>query len=118
MQADGYTLDDKRNELDNCGDLQNILIKFNERNNLDLEKADRTQKYFIISRKEIKENDYDLSFNRYKEDKVEEINYEDPLIIIDKLLNSEIGDTQIDSSQDIQGGIVKELLTIRGLLNE
>lgn len=118
MQADGYTLDDKRNELDNCGDLQNILIKFNERNSLDLEKADRTQKYFIISRKEIKENDYDLSFNRYKEDKVEEINYEDPLIIIDKLLNSEIGDTQIDSSQDIQGGIVKELLTIRGLLNE
>lgn len=116
MQADGYTLDDKRNELDNCGDLQDILIKFNERNNVDLEEVDRTQKYFIISKQEIEEEDYDLSFSRYKENQAEEINYEDPLVIIDKLLNSEIGNSQIEDLENIQSGIVKELLELRRML--
>ena len=40
-------------------------------------------------RKEIEENNYDLSINRYKENHYEEVEYEDPNIILKKIDNLE-----------------------------
>ncbi|SCY63104.1 class I SAM-dependent DNA methyltransferase [Butyrivibrio sp. INlla14] len=64
MQADGYSLDDKRTPVDES-DVPDIIERFK---NLDKE-ADRkrTDKSFFVPKDEIVENDYDLSINKYKE---------------------------------------------------
>lgn len=116
MQSDGYSLDDKRIELDHFGDLQDIIIKFEERHNLDIDKSDRTQKYFVVPRSEIEEQDYSLSFNTYQEDIIEEIEYQDPLVIIDNLLKTEIGELSLHELDKIQAGIVKELLELKKVI--
>ena len=63
MQADGYSLDDKRSPIDD-NDIPDIIERFR---NIDGEKnRDRTEKSFTVSKDEIVENDYDLSINKYK----------------------------------------------------
>lgn len=64
MTADGFSLDDKRSPVaDN--DIPDIIRRFK---NLDGEKdRKRTDKSFMVPKKEIAENDYDLSINKYKE---------------------------------------------------
>ena len=64
MTADGFSLDDKRSPIaDN--DIPDIIERFR---NLDKETdRKRTDKSFMVSKKEIAENDYDLSINKYKE---------------------------------------------------
>jgi len=87
MQRDGYSLDDKRNKLDGFGDLQDIVTRYNKRN--PKKDTDRKGKCFFVPKAEIVENEYDLSLNRYKEDVFEEIEYDSPKIIIDKLTTME-----------------------------
>lgn len=55
--------------------------------------SDRTTQSFLVPFKEIKENDWDLSINRYKEIVYEEVEYDDPKIIIGRIkdLRQEIG---------------------------
>ena len=65
MQSDGYSLDDKRAKIEQS-DLQDIIEKFHKRD--PKEQNDRKAKQFFVSKKEIVENDYDLSFNSYKEE--------------------------------------------------
>ncbi|HEB93337.1 MAG TPA: SAM-dependent DNA methyltransferase [Gammaproteobacteria bacterium] len=115
MQSDGYSLDDKRNKLEGYGDLQDIVARFHDRN--PETDTDRTQKYFMVPYEEIKEEKYDLSFSRYKEDVFEEIEYEPPQVILDKLIASEVGE-QMDEDvlKKIDGGIVKELLALREMV--
>lgn len=64
MTADGYSLDDKRTPV-NENDIPDIIDRFK---NLDKE-ADRkrTDKSFMVPKKDIEDNDYDLSINKYKE---------------------------------------------------
>jgi type I restriction enzyme M protein len=64
MQADGFSLDDKRSVI-NENDIPDIIERFK---NLDKE-ADRkrTEKSFLVPKKEIADNNYDLSINKYKE---------------------------------------------------
>ncbi len=115
MAADGYSLDDKRAKQDGYGDLQDIIAKFHGRNNKI--EADRTQKYFMVPRPEIEAEGYDLSLSRYKEDVFEEIEYEKPDVILQKLIASEVGDTVDDADLvTIQGGIVRELLELREMI--
>ncbi len=83
MESDGYSLDDKRNKLDGYGDLQDIIKNYNNRNSENTN--DRKAKFFKVPKKEIEEQDYDLSYNRYKEEVFEEIEYEEPNVIINKL---------------------------------
>lgn len=83
MRSDGYSLDDKRNKLDGYGDLQDITIRYKKRN--PKKDIDRKEKCFFVPKKEIVENDYDLSVNRYKEDAFEEIKYDNPKLILKKL---------------------------------
>ena len=71
MEADGYSLDDKRNKQDK-NDIPNILEQYNHK---DSEDYKATKKHFFVDASEIIENDYDLSINRYKEIEYEEIEY-------------------------------------------
>ncbi len=82
MQADGYTLDDKRNKTD-ANDLSDIVAKWNTRS----EQAgnDRGSKFFFVTKQEIVDNDLDLSINRYKVAEYKEVVYEDPKVILGKI---------------------------------
>ena len=99
MQSDGYSLDDKRNKLEGYGDLQGIITRYNNRN--PKKDTDRKKKYFFVPKAEIVENDYDLSVNRYKEDVYEEIEYDPPGKILEKLtqLEEEISDGLLELKQ-------------------
>lgn len=82
MKADGFTLDDKRSPIED-NDIPDIIERFN---NLDAEKErKRTEQSFFVPVEEIQENDYDLSINKYKEIEYDEVEYEDPLLILEKI---------------------------------
>lgn len=51
--------------------------------------ADRTSQSFLVPFKEIKENNWDLSINRYKEIVYEEVEYDAPEVIIDRIYSIE-----------------------------
>ena len=93
MQSDGKSLDDKRNELTNAdgsrnfGDLHHIVTAFNTKQTA--KTNDRKQQYFFVPKKEIAENGYDLSLSKYKEEVYEEVLYEKPTVIFDKLQSLE-----------------------------
>ena len=87
MEADGFSLDDKRTFTDGKGDIPDILDKFNKR---DKDKnGDRKAKCFFVPVEEIIENEYDLSITTYKEIEYEEIIYDKPEVIKKKILDLE-----------------------------
>ena len=79
MKADGYSLDDKRNEIKD-NDIPDLLSRYH--NLKDEANRARTDKSFLVPFDEIKGNDWDLSINRYKEIVYEEIEYAAPADII------------------------------------
>ena len=83
MGADGYSLDDKRNFIDGKGDIPDIIERFRKR--IEENPEDRKGKCFFVPFDEIKENGYDLSISRYKEIEYEEVNYDPPEVIIEKI---------------------------------
>ena len=82
VEADGYSLDDKRDKVKE-DDLPDVLIRWKKRNAK--KDTDRTAKHFMVPVKEIEEKGFDLSINRYKEPKHEEVVHEPPKVIIAKL---------------------------------
>ena len=82
MKADGYSLDDKRQEIaDN--DIPDIIERFNH---LDAEETRaRTEQSFFVPLADIVANDYDLSINKYKEVVYEKVEYESTETIIGKI---------------------------------
>jgi type I restriction enzyme M protein len=91
MQADGYSLDDKRSPLDMEKHEQNNLPDIIQRfHNLDREEnRKRTEQSFLVPKPEIAENDYNLSINRYKEMVYELVDYDSPIKILTDLDNIE-----------------------------
>ena len=87
MASDGYSLDDKRTFIDGKGDIPDIFEKFKKRGKEKFD--DRKAKCFFVPLKEIKENDYDLSISKYKEIEYEEVQYEAPEVIKQKILDLE-----------------------------
>lgn len=86
MQADGYSLDDKRNPVE-ANDIPDLLARFNQ---LDAENdRKRTDKSFFVPKDEIVANGYDLSLNKYKEVEHEEVEYETPEVILSKIAGFE-----------------------------
>lgn len=102
MEADGWSLDDKRQPLlpdDKLGptpladltneehaknNLPDVLTRWKERN--DVERANsRTAQSFCVSKGELISNSYDLSLNRYKEVERSELEYEAPTKILKDL---------------------------------
>lgn len=65
MKSDGFSLDDKREDLGNNGDIGDIISRFH---NLPGEVSrKRNEQSFLVPVEEIRSNDYDLSIRRYKE---------------------------------------------------
>ncbi|MEM9774109.1 MAG: class I SAM-dependent DNA methyltransferase [Chloroflexota bacterium] len=113
MQADGYSLDDKRTPLGgqrsvvngmavddspttdhqlpttvhqthDQNNIPDILTRWQARDTTERDNP-RTAQSFTVPRAEIAKNGYDLSINRYKEIVYEEIAYDPPLVILAEL---------------------------------
>ena len=91
MQADGYSLDDKRTPLAKDGEpashqqnnLPDIVARFADLDNE--ESRTRTEQSFMVDKADIVAQCYDLSINRYKETVYEEVQYDSPKVIIDRI---------------------------------
>lgn len=82
MQADGLSLDDKRQKISD-NDIPDIIARWEKRDGK--KDADRKAKAFFVPADEIRKNKYDLSLNRYKEVVYEEVKYDPPKSIIKRL---------------------------------
>lgn len=100
MKADGYSLDDKRSPVQE-NDIPDVIARFNE---WDTEKdRKRTEQSFLVPVDEIRQNEYDLSINKYKEIEYEEVEYEEPGVILKQI-------------QEMEDEILKGLSELEGLL--
>ncbi len=113
MQADGYSLDDKRDRIE-TNDLSDIVEKWNRRGTVhrareekdhphvipgedpgsrntdtdvipDTDRESRKNKHFFVPVREIIDNNYDLSINRYKEIDYTPPEYDKPKVILRKI---------------------------------
>lgn len=86
MKADGYSLDDKRQPIQD-NDIDDIIARFHK---LDEEvNRKRTEQSFLVDVDEIRKNGYDLSINKYKEVEYEAVEYPKPQEIISKIMTLE-----------------------------
>ena len=82
MQADGYSLDDKRSPI-TANDIPDIIARFN---NLEGEESrERTEQSFFVTKDEIVDNGYDLSINKYKKTEYVAVEYPSTAEILDRL---------------------------------
>lgn len=94
MQADGFSLDDKRTELDHSkhedDNIPDILARWENRDGE--AQRTRTEQSFCVPKSDIAAGGYDLSLSRYKELVHEEIAYLPPREILKelRLLEAEI----------------------------
>ena len=86
MHADGYTLDQRRSPIDE-NDIPDVLARWN--NLAAEENRSRKDQSFFVSADEIRANDYDLSFNKYKEVAREHVEHEAPSVILGRIENLE-----------------------------
>lgn len=65
--------------------------------------ADRKSQSFLVTQEEIKENDWDLSINRYKEIEYEEVDYDPPKEILERIgkLDKERTELQKEISKEL-----------------
>jgi type I restriction enzyme M protein len=82
VQADGFSLDDKRDQVIE-NDLPDALERWRKRSAK--KDGDRTARHFMVPVKEIEAKDFDLSLNRYKEARHEPVTYDPPEALIAKL---------------------------------
>ena len=102
MKADGFSLDDKRQEISE-NDIPDIIERFN---NFEAEaERKRTQQSFFVPVEEIVSNDYDLSINKYKEVEYEAVEYEPTGVIFEKI-------------EEIETQIQQELAELKKLLGD
>ncbi|MBF6221185.1 SAM-dependent DNA methyltransferase [Nocardia abscessus] len=100
VNADGFSLDDKRNPLladEKLGvtasltaeehaknNLPDVLARWSRRTTSERDRA-RTEQSFCVPKADLAAQDYDLSLNRYKELVYEEVEHRPPLEIIEEL---------------------------------
>ena len=101
MKADGFSLDDKRDAVDD-NDIPAILAAWETKD--ESVESDRKAQHFFVPKSEIADNKYDLSINRYKEIEYEEVVYEPPKVILQKLrtLEDEIR-ADLDALEEMLG---------------
>lgn len=102
MNADGFSLDDKRNPVAE-NDIPDILARFH--NFAGETSRARTDQSFFVDKADIARNNYDLSINRYKEVVHEKIEYDKPDVIL----------TRIDT---LIADIAKQAKQVREMLEE
>ena len=79
MQADGYSLDDKRSSIKD-NDIPDIILRYHNRQNE--QTRSRTEQSFLVPLAEIEKNSWDLSINRYKQVVYEQVHHDSPAEII------------------------------------
>lgn len=89
IEADGFSLDDKRDPIE-ANDLPRCLASWQSRD--PQRDTDRTQKAFFVSAKDIRDANYDLSLGKYKVHSHLAQNYDAPAVILDRMtkLNEDI----------------------------
>ncbi len=125
VQADGFTLDDKRTPTER-DDLPDVLLRWSSLKSPQVEPVEtsgsqvelvetspaineqanpRTAQSFLVPREEIAANNYDLSLNRYKEVEHEEVHHRPPAEILADLaaLEQEIADATAALASSIRG---------------
>ena len=102
MTADGFSLDDKRSHI-NENDIPDIIARY--KNLKDEENRERTDKSFFVPVEEIKNNDYDLSINKYKKTEYVPVEYPPTSEILDEL-------------DKLEQQIAQEMKELRKLLEE
>ncbi len=85
MKADGYSLDDKRQEVEE-NDIPDIIARFKHPEQEKDRK--RTEKSFFVPAEEIRRNAYDLSINKYKEIEYQKVEYPSTGELMEKLESS------------------------------
>ncbi len=100
MQADGFSLDDKRQPVEQ-NDISDIIARYHAL--ADEKERKRTESSFLVPKAEIVENGYDLSINRYKEIIYEEVTYDSPVVILDRVEKLEL--EIMDGVKELQGMI-------------
>jgi len=81
MQNDGYTLDDKRDPIDEKGDIPDIIKNF--------QKHSESSNSFSVTKKVIENNDFKLLLSEYKKYESETTKYESPKKILKELFTLE-----------------------------
>lgn len=82
MLADGFSLDDKRDRIKD-NDIPEIVEKWNQK--AKLKAPSEGDKWFWVEKKEIVDNKYDLSINRYKKIVHKTVKYDPPAKIIKEI---------------------------------
>lgn len=82
MKADGFSLDDKRNPVEE-NDIPDIIARFHNKDGE--ENRTRKEQSFFVPVEEIRSNDYDLSINKYKEIEKVKVEYEDPEVVLGRI---------------------------------
>ncbi|WP_125153446.1 N-6 DNA methylase [Clostridium rectalis] len=103
MESDGFSLDDKRNKLDKDGDIPDIIEKWREIKKDKGVEPTKEDKWFWVEKEEIVENGYDLSINKYKEIEYEEVVYDAPSVILDRI-------------ESLEKSILEEIAIIREMV--
>ncbi len=118
MKHDGYSLDDKRNKEEDYGDLQDIVVRYRARSlKTDTDRIITDEnKCFVVPRVEIEVEGYDLSLSRYKKEVFNEVEYDAPEVILNRLIQAEVGAINNKDLAKIKSGIVRELLELRELI--
>lgn len=95
MRADGFSLDDKRNQIDE-NDIPDIITRFH--NLTGEQERSRKDQSFLVPVEEIRENDYSLAINKYKEVEREKVVYDAPEVILARFakLQEEINEAMND----------------------
>jgi type I restriction enzyme M protein len=123
MKADGKSLDDNRadlitpeqfeqvftesekvaDDLQGICDIADVLKRYHKPE--EEAKRERTENSFFVPKKELQENDYDLSINRYKEIVYEEVEYDSP----DEIINGKEDEKGIRQLSEERLNLLNEL---------
>jgi type I restriction enzyme M protein len=104
MHADGFSLNDKRMPTPDTDDIPDILNRWN---NIEAEKTrTRLDQSFFVPAQEIRDNNYDLSINKYKEVEYEHKMYDAPEVILERLgdIDKEITKTSKELMELLKNG--------------
>ena len=87
MQADGFSLDDKRAATKE-NDIPDIIERFQHRGNEG--NRERSEKSFMVPKNEIVDNQYDLSINKYKKTEYVAVEYPQTSEIMAKIMELDV----------------------------
>jgi type I restriction enzyme M protein len=100
VAADGFSLDDKRDPV-KANDLPDALERWRKQSSK--KDTDRTAKHFMVPVPDIRDTGFDLSINRYKDSKSDQVKYDSPKDIIERLRGLE---REIANHLDELGGLL------------